>query len=213
MPASEIGLKSLRESYVKLNADIEKRLEEFNGLWKTKSDKKLFAELCFCLLTPQSKARTCWAAVTGLKNKGLLFKGTAGQVSSNINGVRFMNNKAGYIVNVRKQLAAIKKEIRKTGNILELRDWLVKNICGMGYKESSHFLRNIGFGKDIAILDRHILKNLKIHGVIKEIPKSISPKKYFEIEQKMKIFSGKIKIPLSHLDLLFWAKEAGDIFK
>ena len=29
----------------------------------------------------------------------------------------------------------------------------------MSYKEASHFLRNIGFGENIAILDRHILKN------------------------------------------------------
>jgi len=38
-------------------------------------------------------------------------------------------------------------------------EWLVKNLTGLGYKEAGHFLRNIGSGK-IAILDRHILRNL-----------------------------------------------------
>ncbi len=83
----------------------------------------------------------------------------------------------------------------------------------MGYKESSHFLRNIGFGDDIAILDRHILKNLVKYGVIKEIPKSLTDKKYLEIEQKMKKFSEEAEIPFSHLDLLWWSEETGEIFK
>ena len=96
---------------------------------------------------------------------------------------------------------------------IQARDWLVSNVKGMGYKEASHFLRNIGFGEDIAILDRHILKNLAKAGVIKEVSKSISKKTYFEIEDKMKKFSKNIRIPLSHLDLALWYKEAGEVFK
>jgi N-glycosylase/DNA lyase len=83
----------------------------------------------------------------------------------------------------------------------------------MGYKEASHFLRNIGFADDLAILDRHILKNLKIFGIIEEIPKSLSKKKYLEIEEKMRNLANEVNIPLSHLDLLFWSKETGEIFK
>jgi N-glycosylase/DNA lyase len=83
----------------------------------------------------------------------------------------------------------------------------------MGYKEASHFLRNIGFADDLAILDRHILKNLKIFGIIEEIPKSLSKKKYLEIEEKMRNLANEVNIPVSHLDLLFWSKETGEIFK
>ncbi|MDM7912425.1 MAG: DNA lyase, partial [Methanotrichaceae archaeon] len=82
-----------------------------------------------------------------------------------------------------------------------------------GYKEASHFLRNIGLGGDLAILDRHILKNLALLGVIDGIPASPSKKMYLEIESKMIEFSRKAKIPMSHLDLLLWYKEAGEIFK
>ncbi len=98
-------------------------------------------------------------------------------------------------------------------NVFSKREWLVKDVKGIGYKEASHFLRNIGFGKQIAILDRHILKNLKLYGVIGDIPKMLSRKKYFEIEKKMMDFSKEIEIPMSHLDLLFWYKETGEIFK
>ena len=80
-------------------------------------------------------------------------------------------------------------------------------------KEASHFLRNIGFGKEIAILDRHILKNLKRVGVIDEIPKTISRKKYLEMETKMSNFCNKIGISMAELDLLFWSEETGEILK
>ena len=83
----------------------------------------------------------------------------------------------------------------------------------MGYKEASHFLRNIGLGEDLAILDRHILKNLKFTGVIKDIPKAMTKEQYFNIENKMKKLSQRSKIPLGHLDLVMWYKEAGEIFK
>ena len=83
----------------------------------------------------------------------------------------------------------------------------------MGYKEASHFLRNIGFGDDIAILDRHILKHLVGNKVIPEVPKSLTGKKYLEIEQKMKEFANSTGIPFGHLDLVWWSEETGEIFK
>ena len=89
----------------------------------------------------------------------------------------------------------------------------IKNIKGIGFKEASHFLRNVGFYKDISILDRHILRNLVYLGVIDEIPKSLTGKKYLEIEEKMKKESDKLGIDMEYLDLVLWYKEAGEIFK
>lgn len=94
-----------------------------------------------------------------------------------------------------------------------MREWLVGKVLGIGMKEASHFLRNIGLGKDLAILDRHILINLKEYDVIKEIPRYITRKVYIDIEDKMKKFSKLMSIPMDELDLLFWSKETGMIFK
>ena len=93
------------------------------------------------------------------------------------------------------------------------REWLVQNVHGIGYKEASHFLRNVGSGEGIAILDRHILKNLLKHGAIAEIPKTLTKKRYLEIEERMRAFARKVKIPMEHMDLLLWAEEAGMVFK
>ncbi|HDD57123.1 MAG TPA: hypothetical protein ENF43_01225 [Thermoplasmatales archaeon] len=135
-----------------------------------------------------------------------------------LKGVRFKKNKAKYIIEARKTFTReneirIKSVISSFSDSKKAREWLVKNVKGMGYKEASHFLRNIGFGEDLAILDRHILKNLRLLGVIEDIPKTLTKKRYMEIENKMRKFSRKIGIPLSHLDLLFWSKETGEIFK
>ena len=89
----------------------------------------------------------------------------------------------------------------------------MKNIKGMGLKEANHVLRNLGFGENIAILDRHILRNLKALNVIEEIPKSITEKKYYEIEEKMRNYSKFCKINMNELDLVLWYKEAGEVFK
>ena len=94
-----------------------------------------------------------------------------------------------------------------------MRQKLVNGIKGIGYKEASHFLRNIGLGKDIAILDRHILKNLKRYGVISRVPLSIPAKSYLNIEERARAFASMIGISLGELDLLFWSRETGEIFK
>jgi len=92
------------------------------------------------------------------------------------------------------------------------REWLVENVKGYGFKEASHFLRNIGY-RELAILDRHILKYLVEFGVIEKVPKSLTKKNYMEIEEKFKQFSGRVGIPMDELDLLFWSLETGEIFK
>ncbi|MEW6067612.1 MAG: DNA lyase [Nitrospirota bacterium] len=114
---------------------------------------------------------------------------------------------------VNKGRVCLKPVLNMFDNIQECRNWLVQSISGFGYKEASHFLRNIGFGEKIAILDRHILKNLHQFRIIKDIPESMSRAKYLQIEKDMAKFAKEISIPISHLDLLFWYKETGEIFK
>jgi N-glycosylase/DNA lyase len=212
-----MNIKKLKNIWKNNRIKINKRLSEFKQLWQKGSNADLFAELVFCLFTPQSKAKSCWKAVTEIKDNRLLLCGKDCDIASRIGtiGVRFKNNKARYVIEARRFLknGGIKGLLGQFNDIIETREWMVKNIKGMGYKEASHFLRNVGFGEEIAILDRHILKNLARLGVIKEVPGSLAKDKYLEIEKKMKLFSKKVKIPMSHLDLLFWFNETGEIFK
>ena len=183
---------NLKKEYSKKKREIKKRLKEFS-----KGDR--FYELCFCLLTPQSNAKKCWEAVLELKK--LDFKNKDFGIEEVLRGkTRFYKNKSKYLYGI------------KNKKIIFDREFLVENIKGLGYKEASHYLRNIGY-KNNAILDRHILKNLIRFKVINEIPKNLNKKKYLEIEEKFKEFSKKIKIEMDELDLLFWSIENGEIFK
>ncbi|WP_308575369.1 N-glycosylase/DNA lyase [uncultured Fusobacterium sp.] len=209
----------IEKIYKEKQKDIEKRLREFKEIWEKGSNEDIHAELSFCILTPQSKAVNAWKAITTLRENGLLFNGSAEDIVEYLNIVRFKNNKAKYLVALREQMQNEKGEIitkdffNSITNVKEKREWIVKNIKGMAYKEAGHFLRNVGFGKEIAILDRHILKNLVKLEVIEDVPKSLTPKLYLEIEEKMKAYCKFISIPMDSLDLLLWYKEAGEIFK
>lgn len=209
----------IEKIYKEKQKDIEKRLREFKEVWEKGSNEDIHAELSFCILTPQSKAVNAWRAITTLRENGLLFNGSAENIVEYLNIVRFKNNKSKYLVALREQMQNEKGEIitkdffNSISDVKEKREWIVKNIKGMAYKEAGHFLRNVGFGKEIAILDRHILKNLVKLEVIGDIPKSLTPKLYLEIEEKMKAYCKFISIPMDSLDLLLWYKEAGEIFK
>ncbi|NTV27306.1 MAG: N-glycosylase/DNA lyase [Methanothrix sp.] len=201
--------------YTPVKEQIETRLMDFRHIWEKASEEELFRELVFCLLTPQSKARTCWKAVQRLTRKDMIAKGEPGQVQEELAGVRFGNRKAEYICLARNTFC--EKTLRATlggfDSPVAAREWLVENIKGFGYKEASHFLRNIGLGEELAILDRHILKNLVLLGVIEEVPNSPTKRIYLEIEKKMTACSREAGIPMGHLDLLLWYKEAGEVFK
>ena len=209
------GLKKL---YLPMRGEIVSRLDEFKQIWKTGSEESIFAELIFCILTPQSRAKLCWAAVQNLEREHLLLEGSEKRIVRELEGVRFKYKKAEYIIRARKQFSgggkpSIRFEVAKFCNAYDAREWLVQNVGGLGYKEASHFLRNIGLGENFAILDRHILKNLKLFGIIEKVPSSLLRKRYLDIEKRMKEFAKKIKIPVSHLDLLLWHKETGEVFK
>ena len=196
-------MKTYKEHYKENKEIIKDKLKEFS------KNKDYFYELCFCLLTPQSNAKKCYEAIQILKQKDFL--------NNNFNikpilktRTRFYNNKSRYLLELKNKFNFIKQNLKN--NPEATREFLVKEVKGVGYKESSHYLRNIGY-RNLAILDRHILNNLKNLNVIKEIPKAITKAKYFEIESKFKNFSKKINIPMDELDLLFWSMQTGEVFR
>ena len=197
----------LQKEYLLRKNLIKSRLGDFSRVKR----EDYFYEACFCILTPQSSARQAWKCILELK-KGDFFNKDINPVNYLKNKIRFHNNKSKYLLELKDKWNLISKKINEIKDSKELREFLVKNVKGWNYKESSHFMRNIGF-RNLAILDRHILKNLNKLNVIQEIPKTLTKKKYLEIEEKFKDFSSKISIPMDELDLLFWSLETGEIFK
>ena len=203
---TKITKKLLHETNHKTAIQIEQRINSFYKLNK-KNDSYWFSELCFCILTANSKAETAIKIQTQVKNEGFSEK-TQTELSNIIkkHGHRFHNIKANYIVAARK-FYKIKSMLQNLPS-KTAREVLVKNIKGIGYKEASHFLRNVGY-QDVAIIDRHILRFMFQEKLINQIPKTITPKKYLEFENIL----SKFGIPLNKLDLIIWAKMTGIVLK
>lgn len=208
-----------------LHERMKRRLEYFERVYKRENDKRLFAELAFCICTPQTKARSGAAAIIDLYNHNLLFKGSEESIANIlIKHVRFHNMKARNIVLARKLYFPKEKFILreriddaiKNDSIVSLRNELAKEVKGYGLKEASHFLRNIGFGQKIAILDRHIMR---VMSKLDILPESMTPKtsltknNYMSCEANLVEYSKKEKIPMKYLDFVFWYDATNDIFK
>jgi len=213
--------KEKHDEILKIHKEIKKGIEKaikgYKKAWEG-TEKEVFAEMAFCILTPQSKAKNAWQVISNLVENGLLYEGEPEEIVDFLNIVRFKNNKSRYLVELRELMTKDgklqpKKILSEIGDTFEKRKWILKNIKGMGLKEANHVLRNLGFGENIAILDRHVLRNLKALNVIDEIPKTVTEKKYYEIEEKMREYSEFSKIKMDELDLVLWYKEAGEIFK
>ncbi len=201
-----MDLYELKTLYETRKKEIKARLDSFKNLSVEEQEK----EFMFCLLTPQSNAQKCWQAVEEIaqlsnpdqeKIRGILSTKT-----------RFHNNKAGYIIKAKEAWNKLNSTLLNP-DVKALRNQLASSVKGYGLKEASHFLRNIGkSGNQIAILDRHILKHLKHHGIIAEADIK-STKDYLEKEQKYLDFAKSLSIPADELDLLIWSLENGELFK
>lgn len=205
------AINRLRGIYLKRRQEILNRLLEFKRLGDSKDEDAIFAELCFCICTPQSKARAADKAITELRERSLIYKGSFDEILRVLRaaGVRFPDRKAEYIIEARK----FKQMLKSLPNDpYEARELLVKNIKGIGMKEASHFLRNIGYG-GLAILDRHILRGMLEVGVIEKIPKNLKRSLYYELEKRFLQLSESIGMKPEELDLVMWADKTGEIFK
>ena len=187
---------------------VKKRLNEFRALGK-KGNKEWFSELCFCILTANSKAHTALAIQHKLGCVGFLSLSKS-QLTKTIreNKHRFHNIKAGFIVDAR-EFRGIKDILKKEK---DPRRWLVTNVKGIGWKESSHFLRNVGY-LDYAILDRHILNLMLENKLIKERPNSLNEKNYLAIEKRLEKFARKLRMSQAELDLYMWFMKTNKVLK
>ncbi|HNV97551.1 MAG TPA: N-glycosylase/DNA lyase [bacterium] len=186
---------------------IDKRLLEFKSFNK-KENKEWFSELCFCLLTSNWKARESIEIQNELSKSGF-FNWSEEKLREYLKkrGHRFWPQRAQRIVLARKY-KNIKDVLLKED---DKRIWLVKNIKGLGMKESSHFLRNVGFF-DYAILDRHIINSLIDNSLIDD-RKTLTPKRYIEIEKIMAKIARNLSMSQGELDMYVWYIKTGKILK
>lgn len=206
-------MESFKKHYESVKEEAENKIREFK-LKEAASHEELFEELAFCVFAANSSAKMGLLAVELLKP--VLHKGELEDYREVVyKKVRFYNVRSKYLYHnkqvIEEHHKSIPNMLKKFDNPHELRLHIKENLKGFGMKESSHFLRNIGYG-GFAIIDKHVLNVLEELGVREaKPPKNV--KEYLEIEKEIIDFANEHGFDVDVLDLAFWSYKTGEILK
>lgn len=213
-----LTIERIKSAHETRRDEIKARLAEFEAVWISGTDERLWEEMVFCFFTGGCSAKMGLRSIEAVRP--LLLEGDHTDLMNALVGVhRYPRARAGYIVASREFLREhcglkLRKKLQSFEDDLERRDWLVKEkrIKGLGYKEASHFLRNIGL-KGYAILDKHVLRSLAELKIIDDPKPPNTRSKYLRIENRLKDFAEQIEIDFDELDLVLWSLKTGEILK
>jgi N-glycosylase/DNA lyase len=213
-----VTIEKIKQTHAARREAIRARLAEFAAVWQSGADERLWEEMVFCFFTGGCSARMGLRSIEAVRP--LLQNGSFEELSAALSGVhRYPLARAGYIVASRAFLREhcdlkLRHKLESFDDDLARRDWLVKEkrIKGLGYKEASHFLRNIGL-KGYAILDKHILRSLAELKIIDDPKPPNTRSRYLTIEQQLKNFACRLEIDFDEMDLVLWSLKTGEILK
>ncbi len=213
-----LTIEKIKAAYVERRGQILGRLAEFDDIRMNGSDERLWEEMVFCFFTGGCSAKMGLRSVEA--TRPLLLAGNHAELANALVGRhRYPNARAGYIVASREFLQEhcgmrLREKLESFDDDFARRDWLVreKGIKGLGYKEASHYLRNIGY-KGYAILDKHILRSLAELEIIDDPKPPNNRLKYLTVEQKLKKLAAAAEIDFDELDLVLWSMKTGEILK
>ena len=200
--------------------EIRARLAEFGRVWKEGSDARLWEELVYCIFTAGASARMGLRAIETVRP--LLLHGSREEITQALveaRAHRYPVARPGYIVVTRDYLREdcglrLRDRLAAFDDPLARRDWLAREprVKGLGYKEASHFLRNVGFS-GYAILDKHILRSLCELGIIESPQPPATRTRYLATEERLRGFARDAQIDFDELDLVLWSLKTGEILK
>lgn len=215
-----VAVEDIRATHRARRKEIRARLDQFKQIWETGNDAQLWEELVFCIFTAGASARMGLRSIEAVRP--LLKDGKREQMTRALKKAgahRFPVERPGYIVVTRSYLRthcdmALGKKLRSFSDPIERRDWLAqeKEVKGLHYKESSHFLRNIGL-RGYGILDKHVMRCLAELKVVESAVPPATRRRYLETEEKLKDFARDIRIDFDELDLVLWSMKTGEVLK
>ena len=215
-----VVIDDIRATHKARSKEIRARLDQFREVWRKGSDTRLWEELVYCIFTAGASARMGLRAVEAIRP--LLMDGTREDMTRALRQAgahRFPVERPGYIVVTRTFLRdhcdlALREKLESFAEPLQRRDWLAgeQSIKGLGYKESSHFLRNIGL-MGHGILDKHVMSCLSDLQVVETSKPPSTRARYLETEDRLRSFAREIRIDFDELDLVLWSMKTGEVLK
>jgi len=213
-----LNVEELKHVYQQKRKEIKARLAEFAEVGRSAPDERLFEELTFCIYTAGASARMGLRSVESVRP--VLMTGSLTDIQRALEHKhRWPDGRGAYVYETREYLREccglkVRELLASFETSDARRDFFAANrgVRGLGYKEASHFLRNVGY-RGYAILDKHVLARLAEFGQIESEKPPSTKKKYVALEEKMKLFARSIEIDFDELDLLLWYTKTGEILK
>ncbi|MEZ5617526.1 MAG: hypothetical protein R3E40_04520 [Rhodocyclaceae bacterium] len=182
------------------------------------SEADLRRELVACVLGSQVRFETAVSALDKLKTAGLLKcswwrkikdEGFEREVYDCLSrGYRFPRARAKQLAGARDALAKKSLTIRLSEGVSPraMRVDLIDAIPGLGPKQASMFLRNIGWSVELAILDTHVLRFMELKQLLTTAPNNIGSIAGYERAEHIAIkYADSYGEPVGYVDVAIWA--------
>ena len=213
-----ITIENIIAAHRKSRLEIRARLREFAAIGRNGTDLVWFEEMVFCFFTGGCSAKMGLSSIEAIRP--ILLTADQPELANALVGHhRYPNARSKYVATSRDFLQQeygmkLRKKLTSFDCRFERRDWLVreKGIKGLGYKEASHYLRNIGF-KGYAILDKHVLNCLAELQIIDDPKPPNTRTRYLRVEEKLQQLCNMTAIDFDELDLVLWSMKTGAILK
>lgn len=195
---------------------IEERVRAAAGaFWKEYDLRK---EMVACILGSQVRYEMAIAALSRIEGAGLLEdkwwkvpmdKAIEPRFFEALSkGYRFPRTRAAQLAGARVALVLrpLSERLAAYTDARQLRQCLISEVPGLGPKQASMFLRNIGMSHELAILDTHLLRYLKMRLLLgNEIVRVSSLPSYERTERVAVLYAESLGYPVGYLDWAIWA--------
>jgi len=188
------------------------------------TEHNVFRELAACILGGQVTFEQALAATNRLRDvevvkavrsktrRASLVRGVQNALRGDLNkctGYRFWRTRSVFIVDsafgIYRDGDGLLPILRQTKDQKRTRECVVALAKGIGPKQASLFLRNVGYGDELAILDCHVLRFMHYVGLCRELPKSVGNIRAYEaLERILSIYARGFGWGLQILDQAIW---------
>ncbi|MBB6503763.1 N-glycosylase/DNA lyase [Sphingomonas endophytica] len=196
-----------------------------NATPRVRGERRLWWELSCCLLSSQVPYALAAAASDRIAKSDLLILPHADEadladdlttllttplsMSGSLRRYRFPHARARQLaattVAIHASAGSLSELIRVAGTGEAVREWLVANAPGIGPKQASMFVRNVGLSYELAILDRHVLNYMTALDITPTpIPTTSSLPRYLKGETALRVHADDIGVSVGLLDWAIW---------
>lgn len=225
MTATRVPLSAINNAIREVCSVLEEKRHLPNS-WPEMTEDGLWRELVACILGSRVRFEVAYSAIERMDKRHLFsekrrasrFEQYEEQVTEVLSergasgdSVRypFFRIRAKQIRRAAERLYGRKGGLRSfleySHDIRDARRRLASEVSGLGPKQASLFLRNIGYAENVAVLDIHVLTYMSWVGLTEGLVKSVpTMRKYEKLEDAFIKYANSFGCTPDHFDLAVW---------